>query len=142
VGIGGWNPAEADVVLNFKRIMGRGFLVAFAMWFAFLSVAIHGLHHHSGGQCDADGMEARVVEQSGEAVHVTDADGFDEGARTDHSLCPACLFLKNCKQSANVWMSKAAFDMPGGPVLDRVDVCRVSHIVSRGFPRAPPILPT
>ena len=125
------------------RVARRAFSLALAVWFVFLSLSIHGLHKHTGGQWNTDDAGTGVVEHAGEAMYggaarVTAPPEFDDGAMADQGLCPACLFLKNCKQSAKVWISKAPCAAPNGAVIDRTGVCRTSHVVSCGSPRAPP----
>jgi hypothetical protein len=134
---------EAIVILPSHKVARRAFSVALAVWFVFLSLSIHGLHRYNGGQWNTDDAGTRVVEHAGEAMHgaavrVTAPPEFDDDAMADQGLCPACLFLKNCKQSANFWISKAPCATPNGPALDRADVCRTSHVVTCGSPRAPP----
>ncbi len=138
------NTAVTDVFLRSHKIARQTLSLGVAVWFVFLSVSVHGLHRHTNQRCNAAAVESCAIEQntrvsSTGAVWLTDDSEIEHGPRQNVGLCPACLFLKNCKERAVVWKSLDPVLASGNHPSHRTIFCHTTPVIVSSPPRAPPI---
>ena len=127
-----------------RRTARQAISLGVAIWFAFVSVSVYGLHQHSEARCDTAAAESSTIEHDDHlscagTVCLTDYSELEHGPRTDTGLCLACLFLKNCKERAVVWQSLDPVLVSDRHTSYRTIFCQTTPDIVSSSPRAPPL---